>query len=91
MTKLSKRLAKLEATVQAKSLWKVSATEVDELALEMLSADDHDLVQQARKHGGIASLCESHSAVFNRWDAALGPAIEQTGFPVRVHAVDWEL
>jgi hypothetical protein len=51
MTHLSKRLAKLEATVQAKSPWSVSITEVDKFALALLSAADRGLVLQARTRG----------------------------------------
>jgi len=91
MIKLSKRLAKLEATVQAKTPWRVSALEVNEVALAKLSIFDRELVDHARAHGGVTTLCDSRPTVWERWDAALGAAIEQTGFPVRVRAIDWEL
>ncbi|HEY1754183.1 MAG TPA: hypothetical protein VGG72_02220 [Bryobacteraceae bacterium] len=94
MAGLSKRLAKLEATVRtvrAKSPWSVSITEVEKVALALLSAADRGLVQQARALGGAASLCDSHPDVWNRWDAALGKAIDETGFPVRFQALDWDL
>jgi hypothetical protein len=90
MAHLSKRLAKLEATVQAKSPWTVRVTEVDKVALALLSAADRDLVEQARARGPISSLCNSHPGVWDRWDDALGEAIRRTGFPVRFHAMDWE-
>jgi hypothetical protein len=91
MTHLSKRLAKLEAAVAANSPWSVSSAEVDKVALGLLSAADRDLVQQARARGNVTSLEESHAAVWDSWDAALGEAIRRTGYPVRFHAIDWEM
>jgi hypothetical protein len=90
MAHLSKRLAKLEAAVQSKSPWSVSAAEVDRVARALLSTADRDLVEQARTRGPISSLCNSHPGVWDRWDDALGEAIRRTGFPVRFHAMDWE-
>ena len=92
MTHLSKRLAKLESTVQAvraKSSWSVSTTDVDKVALAMLSAADRELVEHARANGGVALLSDSHPNVWDRWDNALGKAIDETGFPIRFHAIDW--
>ena len=91
MTHLSKRLAKLEASSPVKSSWSVSAAEVDRVALALLSETDRDLVEHARDHGGVGSLCRSDPAVWNRWEAALAKAFKKTGFPVQFNAIDWEM
>jgi len=68
---------------------RVSTTDVDKVALAMLSAADRELVEHARANGGVALLSDSHPNVWDRWDNALGKAIDETGFPIRFHAIDW--
>jgi hypothetical protein len=91
MSRLSRRVQKLEAKIGGQSGWNVSLAEVNRVALGKLSPADREIVQQAmaRRDGGW--LSESHPAVWDRWDVALGEAFRETEFPVILRAMDWGL
>lgn len=90
MNRLSKRLKKLERTLLEEPRWSVTAAEVDAAALSELSAADRDLVQQAMARRSSLWLMESHPEVWSRWEVALARGFEETGFPIRFRADDWE-
>ena len=90
MNRLAKRLEKLEAMVAARAGW-VSGEEINKIALSKLSAGDREVVEQAiARHDGCWFM-DTYPAVWERWDDALGAAMSETGFPIRIRAVDWEL
>jgi hypothetical protein len=84
------KLEKLESIAQETSGPTVSVTDVYKAALAILSAADRALVIEANTGGSIVSLADSNPVVWERFDAALGEATTQTGFPIRFLALDWE-
>ena len=89
MSRLSKRLQKLEAIIQMRSP-SFNAGEVDRIALGKLSQADRDLLREARATRGL-DLSISHPEMWQRWEDALEAAFEETDSAVRFRATDWGL
>ncbi len=82
MTSLKKRLQNLEAQREAKPRWVDFTADVLPVALTKLCPEDRERVTRV-------GYCVNEPGLFERWDAALAAAFDETKCPYRFTADDF--
>ena len=88
LTRLSKRLQRLEEEHPAYNPWSANFGAAQGIALRQLSPNERDLVTEIYRRCRGPSSAEEDEA-WARWEAALEQAQKEIGYPVRFGAWDW--
>lgn len=91
MSRLSKRLQKLEADRVRHDSWNFDGAGIQNVALSKLSPADRDLLPELYSMLGKPDCMNpQRQALWDRWDVALQEACRETGSSLIVGAMDWE-
>jgi len=90
MTRLFKRLKRLEAIRRSAPKRIGSFGEMESVALGKLSEADRDLVRRANANPNLGIFL-AHGELLQRWKDAIAEATVETGFPVIYDPGDWNL
>jgi hypothetical protein len=88
MNRLSKRLQKLEAICPPVFC---DGSKVIDVAQAKMTMDERILVCEYRAWKPDKVYTEAQRAAYAKWERSLAEATEETGFPIKMQAIDWDV